>query len=118
MHGVSQAAPGPEGGKIQVHTKRDSNLAVIEVIDNGSGISAEARPHLFERFYRADKARSRNSGGAGLGLSIVKSICTAHGAEIKIETQEGRGSRFRVALPLAPLAESSGSGVVVRNYAT
>ncbi|HWO29726.1 MAG TPA: sensor histidine kinase, partial [Candidatus Acidoferrum sp.] len=62
--------------------------------------SAEALPHIFERFYRADKARSRSSGGTGLGLSIVKAICTAHGAEIKVTTEEGKGSCFRVDLPM------------------
>jgi signal transduction histidine kinase len=70
------------------------------VSDNGVGISAQALPHVFERFYRADKARSRNSGGAGLGLAIVKAVCTAHGAEIKVSSQEGQGSRFTVEMPL------------------
>jgi len=70
------------------------------------GISAESLPHLFERFYRADKARSLNSVGAGLGLAIVKAICSAHGAEIKIVSSEGRGSSFSVELPLtAPVAD-------------
>jgi two-component system phosphate regulon sensor histidine kinase PhoR len=74
--------------------------AVLEVADNGAGISAEALPHIFERFYRADKARSRSSGGTGLGLSIVKAICAAHGAEIKVTTEEGKGSCFRVDLSM------------------
>ena len=75
--------------------------AVLEVADTGIGIPAEAQPHVFERFFRVDKARSRDEGGAGLGLSIVKSICAAHGAEIGVESNGSGGSRFRVKFPLA-----------------
>jgi two-component system OmpR family sensor kinase len=89
-----------KGGQVEVRVRKDSGSAVLEVVDNGAGISAEALPHIFERFYRADKARSRSSGGTGLGLSIVKAICTAHGAEIKVTTEEGKGSCFRVDLPM------------------
>ena len=60
----------------------------------------EALPHIFERFYRVDRARSADSESAGLGLSIVKSICTAHGAEVEVQSTIGKGSRFRVKLPL------------------
>ncbi len=74
---------------------------MLEVEDNGIGIPAEARPHIFERFFRVDKARSREMGGAGLGLSIVKSICTAHGGQVDFQSTEGAGSRFKVELPLA-----------------
>lgn len=94
-----------EGGQVEVTVRRDHNAAVLEVSDNGAGISANALPHVFERFYRADKARSRNSGGAGLGLAIAKAICTAHGAEIKVSSLEGRGSRFSVELPLLEIPE-------------
>ena len=73
----------------------------MEVEDTGIGISAEARPHIFERFFRVDKARSRELGGAGLGLSIVKSICAAHGGQVDFQSTEGVGSRFKVELPLA-----------------
>jgi len=90
----------PEAGQVAVSVRREERTAVLEVSDNGEGIPAHALPHVFERFYRADKARSRNSGGAGLGLAIVKAICTAHGAEIKVSSQEGHGSRFTVELPL------------------
>ncbi len=90
----------PEAGEVEVSVRGEGPSAVLEVSDNGVGISASALPHVFERFYRADKARSRNSGGAGLGLAIVKAVCTAHGAEIKVSSQEGRGSRFTVELPL------------------
>jgi heavy metal sensor kinase len=96
----------PEGGEVEVKVRREGRTAVLEVSDNGVGISAQALPHVFERFYRADKARSRNSGGAGLGLAIVKAVCTAHGAEIKVSSQEGRGSRFTVELPLLDVPEN------------
>ena len=91
----------PEGGAIQVRTAARQNRAVLEVIDNGIGIPTEALPHLFERFYRVDKARSRQFGGAGLGLSIVKSICAAHSGRVEVQSREGQGSRFSVELPLA-----------------
>src|SRR6202022_4926732 len=88
------------GGEVEIRVGKEGNRAVLEVSDNGPGIAAHALPHVFERFYRADKARSRNSGGAGLGLAIVKAICTAHGAEIKVSSKEGQGSRFKEELPL------------------
>ena len=75
--------------------------AVLEVTDTGVGIPPESIPHVFERFYRVDKARSRQMGGAGLGLSIVKSICAAHQGRVSVESKEGKGSRFTVKLPLA-----------------
>ncbi len=78
---------------------------VKEVKDTGVGIPAEALPHIFERFYRVDKARSRAVGGTGLGLAIVKSISMAHGGQVKVESTENKGSRFQVQLP-APSAAS------------
>jgi heavy metal sensor kinase len=87
-----------EGGWVEVSVRREGALAVLQVSDNGAGISADALPHVFERFYRADKARSRTLGGAGLGLSIVKAICAAHGAEIKVTSEEGCSSSFRVEM--------------------
>ena len=75
--------------------------AVLEVADNGIGIPTEALPRVFDRFFRVDKARSRELGGAGLGLSIVKSICTAHHGRVEASSLPGQGSRFRVELPLA-----------------
>jgi heavy metal sensor kinase len=89
-----------QGGEVEISVGVDGNTAVLEVSDNGPGISAYALPHVFERFYRADKARSRASGGAGLGLSIVKAICVAHNADVKVSSQEGWGTSFRVELPL------------------
>jgi heavy metal sensor kinase len=78
---------------------RDSK-AVLEVADTGIGIAPEALPHVFDRFFRVDKARSREQGGAGLGLSIVKSICAAHHGSVEVSSVAGQGSKFRVELPL------------------
>ena len=83
-----------DGGEVEMRVHRTADTAVLEVSDNGAGIPDYALPHVFERFYRADKARSRESGGAGLGLAIVKAICTAHGAELGVTSGEGQGSGF------------------------
>ncbi|HEY3862686.1 MAG TPA: ATP-binding protein [Verrucomicrobiae bacterium] len=91
----------PAGGSINLNVQAREGKAVIEVADTGIGIPPGALPHIFERFFRVDKARSRDAGGAGLGLAIVKSICTAHGGRVEVESGEGRGSRFTVELPLA-----------------
>jgi signal transduction histidine kinase len=91
----------PAHGAVLVRISAADDNAVLDVHDNGPGIPASALPHLFERFYRVDKARSRQMGGSGLGLSIVKSICAAHGGRVNVESSEGKGSRFRVELPLA-----------------
>ncbi len=90
----------PEDGTVKVIVGVENNRAMMRVEDNGTGIPADALPHLFERFYRVDKARSRHMGGAGLGLAIVKSIVTAHGGQVTVESTEGKGSGFRVELPL------------------
>jgi heavy metal sensor kinase len=92
----------PSGGSINLNVHAQERTAVIEVADTGMGIPASALPHIFERFFRVDKARSRDAGGAGLGLAIVKSICLAHGGQVSVESSEGHGSRFKVELPLAP----------------
>ena len=91
----------PPGGTINLNVHARGGKAVLEVVDTGMGIPAGALPHIFERFYRVDQARSRDAGGAGLGLAIVKSICAAHGGKVEVESVEGKGSRFRVELPLA-----------------
>jgi heavy metal sensor kinase len=90
----------PEGGRVALQVSAQKNAAILEVADTGIGIPGEVLPHVFERFFRADKARSRDAGGAGLGLAIVQSICTAHGGRATVESIEGQGSRFRVELPL------------------
>jgi signal transduction histidine kinase len=97
----------PEGGEIGVMVHSLENMALLEVFDNGVGIPTSAISHIFERFYRADKARSRDSGGAGLGLAIVKAICSAHGAEVKVISQEGKGSTFTVEIPLASIVRQA-----------
>jgi heavy metal sensor kinase len=104
----------PKGGTIEVRVGREGNNAVLEVSDNGLGIPAHDLPHVFERFYRADKARSRASGGAGLGLSIVKAICSAHHGDIQVSSQEGKGSTFRVELPLLQVFAHDGTGATLK----
>jgi heavy metal sensor kinase len=91
----------PEDGCVKLTVYGSGKRGIVEIADNGVGISPKALPHIFERFYRADQARSRRSGGTGLGLSIVKAICAAHEAEIIVFSEEGVGSRFRVELALA-----------------
>jgi heavy metal sensor kinase len=91
----------PDGGCINVGVSGEPHKAVLSVIDTGIGISQEGQEHIFERFYRTDKARSRELGGTGLGLSIVKSIGAAHGGRVSVQSQEGRGSTFRFEIPRA-----------------
>ncbi|PZS31348.1 MAG: two-component sensor histidine kinase [Pseudonocardiales bacterium] len=76
-------------------------VAVLEVVDAGAGLPPEEADRVFERFYRADKARTRGSGGSGLGLSIVAALAAAHGGRVEVETEVGKGTTFRVVLPLA-----------------
>jgi len=94
----------PERGSVDLKVETEDSKAVLEVADTGVGIPAQALPQIFERFFRVDEARSREQGGAGLGLSIVKSICTAHQGQVQATSTPGRGSRFRVELPLAARA--------------
>jgi heavy metal sensor kinase len=89
----------PRGGTVVVRTARDDLYSILEVHDTGIGIPTAALPHVFERFFRVDEARSREDGGAGLGLSIANSICLAHGAQIEVESEVGSGSCFRVVFP-------------------
>jgi signal transduction histidine kinase len=89
----------PAPGRISVALHQSPEGAVIEVIDTGIGISPDDLPHVFDRFYRADKARSRDSGGAGLGLSIAKWIIDEHKGRILISSKTGQGCHVRVVLP-------------------
>ncbi|MCW3489002.1 sensor histidine kinase [Dethiobacter alkaliphilus] len=100
----------PAGGQVHVSLKQDPNWLVLTVADTGIGIPAEHREKVFERFYRVDKARSREAGGTGLGLSIVYEIVQRHGGQIFVEdNDDGIGSRFVVKLPLIPDAEAAQS---------
>jgi heavy metal sensor kinase len=90
----------PSGGAIELACMAAEGWATITVHDNGIGIPADDLPNIFERFYRADKARSRESGGAGLGLAIGRWIAHAHAGTIEAESASGKGSTFRVRLPL------------------
>ena len=92
----------PEGGRIRVLVAHDGGRAVVEVSDTGIGIEPSHQQHVFERFYRVDSGRSRETGGTGLGLAIVKHYCKAIGAEVTLRSLPGRGSRFRIRIPLAP----------------
>lgn len=91
----------PPGEGATVRVIRTDAEVIVEVEDRGSGISAEHLPHLFDRFYRVDKARSREFGGAGLGLSIVKTLVEAHGGRVEVRSEVGKGSVFTVRLPPA-----------------
>jgi len=92
-----------EQGQVSLKLQRDGEWAVLEVKDTGVGIPAEDLERVFERFYRVDKARSRDLGGTGLGLSIVKNMVQAMHGEVSVESELGTGSCFRVRLPLASL---------------
>ena len=88
-----------DGGEIRVTTRRENNLAILTVTDTGMGISAEDLPRVFERFYRADKARSSSQGNAGLGLAICKAIVEAHGGTIQVSSEPSAGTTITVSLP-------------------
>lgn len=98
---VSNALKYTNKGSIGISCRREGKEVRVEVRDSGIGISEEHLSKLFDRFYRTDKARSRDKGGIGLGLSVVKSILDAHGSKIRIESEAGKGSVFSFGLPLA-----------------
>jgi signal transduction histidine kinase len=89
----------PAGGRIHVQAREDGKEAVLTVHDTGIGIPEEALPQVFERFYRADDARNRQSGGVGLGLAIARELVTRHSGRISVTSTEGAGSTFTVRLP-------------------
>jgi signal transduction histidine kinase len=87
------------GGRVEIKVSGTHNAAKVQIRDTGAGISPEDLPHIFERFYRTDKSRNRDTGGAGIGLTIVKSIIEAHKGSITVESEPGKGSTFFVTLP-------------------
>jgi two-component system, OmpR family, phosphate regulon sensor histidine kinase PhoR len=89
----------PNGGKVKVQAEEEERQVIVYIADTGIGIMSQDLPRLFERFYRVDKARSRQSGGTGLGLSIVKHIVETHGGRVTVESEYGRGSVFSFTLP-------------------
>ena len=90
----------PDGGTITVTLAAQTRWAVIRVADTGIGIAADALPHIFERFYRVDEVRSRQTGGVGLGLAIARQIVEAHNGHITATSEPGQGSRFEIRIPL------------------
>jgi signal transduction histidine kinase len=90
----------PSGGSVTVGLRRSDGSAVAEFRDTGIGISAVDLPNIFDRFYRADKARSRQCGGIGLGLSIARWVAEAHRGSIEVQTASGSGSLFLIRLSL------------------
>ena len=96
-----------DGKKVLVEVQATTELVSVAVIDQGIGIAAKDHQRIFERFYRVDRARSRSTGGSGLGLSIVRHIVSNHGGTVSVVSEEGRGSTFTVVLPCAAETKSS-----------
>jgi two-component system OmpR family sensor kinase len=82
---------------------------ILEVADQGAGLTDEQKQHVFERFYRTDRARTRTAGGTGLGLAIVAAMVSAHHGRVWVDSEPGKGSTFGFALPLAPEARTAAS---------
>jgi signal transduction histidine kinase len=101
----------PHGGEVRVSLSIEGETAVLEVVDTGMGIASRDLDRIFERFYRADPARSRQTGGTGLGLSIVRHVAELHGGEVLVRSVLGSGSTFTVVLPVVrePASELAGT---------
>jgi two-component system phosphate regulon sensor histidine kinase PhoR len=97
----------PDSGKVTIHWSMDDDGVRLSVIDTGVGIAPEHIPRLTERFYRVDRSRSRDSGGTGLGLAIVKHVLQRHDAELKVESEPGKGSVFTCRFPLERVAREA-----------
>ena len=106
---VDNAIKFTDRGSVDVSVGQNGESAWIEVADSGPGIAEEERGHIFERFYRADKARSRDVPGTGLGLAIVRSIARVHGGDATAVKAPGGGALFRVVLPRMNLPFTSPS---------
>jgi len=91
----------PAKGTVCVRLDAAESRSVLQVADTGEGIPASELPRVFERFYRVDKARARQTGGTGLGLAIVRHVAEAHGGTVRVDSELGQGSTFTVALPVA-----------------
>ena len=96
----------PPDAPLRVALEHDGTSAVLTVADSGPGMDADQLALVFERFYRADPSRARSSGGAGLGLAIVSAVVQAHGGEVEAQSETGKGTTFRVRLPLADAGQT------------
>jgi len=92
----------PPGGQISISARAADDAVEIAVADTGEGIQPEDLPHVFDRFWRADRSRTRETGGSGLGLAIARQLVEAQGGAIGVESEPGRGSRFWFMLPTCP----------------
>jgi two-component system, OmpR family, sensor kinase len=102
----------PPAGTVTLSVGQSSDVATIAVADTGSGIAPEHLPHLFDRFYRADTARARESGGTGLGLAIARAIAESHHGKISVASEVGKGTTFTVTLPIdRPIAAISSTSI-------
>ena len=91
----------PAGGSVDIAARVDRDRLTVTVSDTGCGIAPEHLPHVFERFYRVDRARTSSAQNVGLGLAVVKSIATRHGGHVEIDSEVGRGTRISMILPAA-----------------
>jgi signal transduction histidine kinase len=102
-NGIKYNVPG---GTLTISLLQESDLGILKVTDTGMGIPPESQQHVFERFYRVDKARSRQHGGSGLGLAIVHSMVERNGGEIQLESSLGKGTTFTVSFPRFDLEDT------------
>lgn len=112
--GVNALQHTPPGGMVTLRLERRQGFACVNVSDTGKGIAPEELPHIFKRFYRADRSRSRNGGGAGLGLAIVERIMEAHAGRITVESMPGAGSTFTLWLPLETRTDTQDNTAILK----